>query len=102
MINDAWKGLGVYSSEDFINWKRQEKNILQIPGTGKDDMVKGGHPDVIVNGKNAYVFYFTHPGRTPENEGIDSYETRRSSIQVAELKYENGQLIYHSWLRAII
>lgn len=93
MVNDAWKGLGVYSSQDFINWKRQEKNILQIPGTGKDDMVKGGHPDVIVQGDKAYVFYFTHPGRTPKNAGIDSYETRRSTIQVAELEYDNGDII---------
>lgn len=93
MLNDAWKGLGVYHSEDFENWTRQPNNILQIPGTGKDDMVKGGHPDVIVNGEKAYVFYFTHPGRTPENDGIDSYETRRSSIQVAKLEYDNGAII---------
>ncbi|MFI1773425.1 family 43 glycosylhydrolase [Thalassobellus citreus] len=93
MVNDAWKGLGVYSSQDFINWKRQKKNILQIPGTGKDDMVKGGHPDIIVQGEKAYVFYFTHPERTPDNNKIDSYATRRSSIQVAELEYENGEII---------
>lgn len=93
MVNDAWKGLGVYSSDDFINWKRQPNNILQIPGTGADDKVIGGHPDVVVNGDKAYVFYFTHPGRTPENKGIDSYETRRSSIQVAELEYINGEII---------
>jgi len=93
LINDAWRGLGVYSSDDFVNWKHQEKNILQIPGTGKDDGVIGGHPDVVVNGDKAYVFYFTHPGRTPENKGIDSYETRRSTIQVAELEYINGEIV---------
>ena len=93
MINDAWRGLGVYSSENFVTWERQPKNILQIPGTGKDDMVKGGHPDVVVQDDKAYVFYFTHPERIPENEGIDSYETRRSSIQVAELEYVNGAII---------
>ncbi|MFG6687299.1 family 43 glycosylhydrolase [Mariniflexile sp. HNIBRBA6329] len=93
MVNDAWKGLGVYSSEDFINWIRQEHNILQIPGTGVDDAVIGGHPDVIVNGNKAYVFYFTHPGRLLENKGQDTYETRRSSIQVAELEYVNGEIV---------
>lgn len=92
MIIDSWKGLGVFSSEDFVNWKRQEHNILQIPGTGLDDQVIGGHCDVIVQGDKAYVFYFTHPGRTPENKGIDNYETRRSSIQVAELEYSNGEI----------
>lgn len=93
MVNDAWKGLGVYTSEDFLNWKRQDKNILEIPGTGEDDAVMGGHPDIVVNGDRAYVFYFTHPGRTPENKGKDSYETRRSTIQVAELEYINGEII---------
>ena len=92
ILTDSWRGLSVYSSTDFEHWTRQEHNILQIPGTGKDDKVKGGHPDVIVNGDKAYVFYFTHPGRTPENEGKDNYETRKSSIQVAELEYENGEI----------
>jgi len=55
--------------------------------------VKGGHPDVIVQGDKAYVFYFTHPGRTPDKKEIDSYETRRSSIQVSELEYVNGEII---------
>ena len=76
-----------------MNWKRQEKNILQEPGKGKDDGVMGGHADVVVRGKKAYIYYFTHPGRTPENKGIDNYETRRSSIQMAELEYNNGEII---------
>ncbi|MEN3323233.1 family 43 glycosylhydrolase [Mariniflexile soesokkakense] len=93
MVNDAWNGLGVYSSEDFVNWNRQENNILQIPGTGLDDAVIGGHSDVVVSGDKAYVFYFTHPGRLSENKGKDTYQTRRSSIQVAELEYVNGEII---------
>jgi hypothetical protein len=93
MITDPWKGLAVFSSNDFIDWKRQEKNILQIPGTGEDDKVIGGHADVIVNDDKAYVFYFTHPGRTSENKGIDNLETRRSSIQIAELEYTNGEIV---------
>lgn len=92
MVIDEWKGLGVFSSDDLKTWKKQEKNILQIPGTGEDDKVKGGHCDVVVNGEHAYVFYFTHPGRVPENRGRDNTETRRSSIQVAELQYENGEI----------
>ena len=93
MISDSWRGLNVYSSEDFLNWKKQEKSILQNPGTGEDDKVIGGHPDVIVNGDKAYIFYFTHPGRIPENKGVDSYETKRSSIQVAELEYVDGEIV---------
>lgn len=93
MVNDAWDGLGVYYSDDFVQWNRQDENILRIPGTGKDDKVIGGHPDVIVNNEKAYVFYFTHPGRTPNNKGVDAYKTRRTSIQVAELEYVNGEII---------
>lgn len=95
MIVDNWDGLGVYSSQDLKEWKRQPNNILKEPGKGQDDTTKGLHADVVVNNDKAYVFYFTHPGRTPENDGgagaaIDSYETRRSSIQVAELEYKDG------------
>ena len=93
MLVDNWNGIGIYSSEDFINWKRQEKNILQEPGKGLDDNVIGGHPDIVVNGERAYIFYFTHPGRTIDNRGKDDYQTRRSSIQVAELEYVDGQII---------
>lgn len=89
MIVDNWDGLGVYSSSDLKDWKRQPENILDKPGHGKDDQTKGLHADVVINDGKAYIFYFTHPGRL---EGIttDSYETRRSSIQVAELEYKDG------------
>ncbi len=91
MIVDSWRGLSVFSSKNMNYWHMQKDNILQKPGTGMDDKVKGGHCDVIVNNNHAYIFYFTHPGRL---EGVteDTYETRRSSIQLGELKYENGQI----------
>ncbi len=93
MVVDNWQGLGIYSSDDMVNWRRQEQNILQEPGSGDDDQVIGGHADVVVSGERAFIYYFTHPGRTSENKGKDSYETRRSSIQVAELTYRDGQII---------
>ncbi|MFA6581421.1 MAG: hypothetical protein WCS79_06425, partial [Paludibacter sp.] len=52
-----------------------------------------GHADVVVNADKAYIIYFTHPGRTPENKGKTNYETKRSSIQIAELEYRDGQII---------
>ncbi len=91
MIVDSWNGLTVYSSKTMDNWHLQEKTILGSPGTGKDDQVKGGHADVIVNNGRAYIFYFTHPGRTPGLKE-DSYETRRSSIQLGELKLKDGKI----------
>lgn len=93
MIVDNWRGIGIYSSDDLVNWKRQKNNILQLPGTGADDKVIGGHADVVVSGNKAYIFYFTHPGRIPENKGINNTETKRSSIQVAELELKDGEII---------
>lgn len=92
MIIDSWNGLSVFQSEDLKSWKQQENRILEIPGTGRDDKVKGGHADVWVQEDRAFIFYFTHPDRTPDNEGLDNYQTRRSSLQIAELKYKNGNI----------
>ncbi len=93
MIVDNWMGMGIYKSEDLTTWKRQEKRILELPGKGKDDQAMGGHCDVLVNDGHAYIFYFTHPGRTGEKSSWkDGIETRRSIIQLGELKYENGEI----------
>ena len=92
LVVDAWQGLRVYRSNDLNTWEMQPEPLLEQPGTGKDDGVMGGHPDVIVNNGKAYLFYFTHPGRRPENKGIDNYSTRRSSIQVSELSFADGWL----------
>ena len=94
MIVDAWKGMEVYSGDDLVNWKTQESRILEDPGKGKDDQAIGGHCDVVVNNGKAYVFYFTHPGRRkdmPAPKG--SFDDKRSVIQLAELKYLNGEIV---------
>ena len=91
MIIDSWDGLTVYQSKNLSNWHRQKDPILQRPGTGTDDKVKGGHADVVVNNDRAYIFYFTHPGRQEGVKG-DNYETRRTSILVSELKFKDGKL----------
>lgn len=94
MIIDAWKGMEIYSSNDLLNWKKQEKRILEFPGKGKDDQAIGGHCDVVVNDGKAYVFYFTHPGRNTINPAAkNSFDDKRSVIQVAELKYINGEIV---------
>jgi len=93
MIVDVWKGMEIYQSNDLLNWKKQTTRILEEGGTGKDDGAIGGHCDVVVNADKAYVFYFTHPGRTKVSPApSNSYETKRSVIQVAELEYQNGEL----------
>ncbi|HRH46155.1 MAG TPA: family 43 glycosylhydrolase [Pyrinomonadaceae bacterium] len=92
MIYDPWKGLGVYRSDDATNWEAQSYNLLDTPGKGLDDQVIGGHPDVVVSGERAFLFYFTHPGRRGDDAKKDTTEQRRSSIQVVELKLKDGWL----------
>ena len=93
MIIDAWKGFEVYQSNDLLNWKKQTARLLEEGGAGKDDGVMGNHGDVLINDGKAYLFYFTHPGRTKTNPSkTNSLEAKRSVIQVVELKYDNGEL----------
>lgn len=98
MITDEWKGMRIYRSTDLDNWEKQGL-ILDTPSHRPDDRPSGSHGDVIVLGDKAYVFYFTHPGReqhtkSPMREdGVVPYEYRRSSIQVAPLRLENGTLV---------
>jgi beta-xylosidase len=92
MVVDVWSGLSVYRSKDALNWQLQKNNLLEKPGKGLDDKVKGGHPDVVVSGDRAYLFYFTHPGRKGPDANKDTYEQRRSSIQVVEMEFRDGWL----------
>jgi predicted GH43/DUF377 family glycosyl hydrolase len=93
MIVDAWKGMEVYSSDDLLTWKKQTSRILENPGKGLDDQVIGGHCDVVVNKDRAFVFYFTHPGRQKDKPAArNSFEDKRSVIQLAELHYSNGEI----------
>jgi beta-xylosidase len=93
MIVDAWKGMEVYSSDDLLKWTKQSTRILEEPGKGKDDQAIGGHCDVIVSNGRAFVYYFTHPGRRKDKQAArGSFDDKRSVIQVAELKYVNGEI----------
>jgi hypothetical protein len=95
MITDPWQGLGVYRSKDAESWSRQE-NILDRPGTRKDDGNIGNHADILVQGDQAFIFYFVHPGmsRTADGGMPESmpYASRRSSLQAAELELRDGVL----------
>jgi GH43 family beta-xylosidase len=92
LITDVWQGLAVYRSDDGARWTRQPANLLAAPGKGVDDTVKGQHPDVVVSGDRAWLFYFTHPGRKDNAKQADDYSTRRSSLQVVELGEQDGVL----------
>jgi predicted GH43/DUF377 family glycosyl hydrolase len=93
MIVDAWKGMEMFSSDDLLNWKKQPNRILENAGNGLDDQAIGGHCDVVVNKNKAYVFYFSHPGRRKDKPAAkNSFEDKRSVIQLVELKYVNGEI----------
>jgi hypothetical protein len=92
MAVDIWAGLRIYRSDDALHWQRQPEDLVKEPGRGADDGVQGQHPDLVVRGGRAYLFYFTHPGRRGENARLDGPEQRRSSIQVVELKMKEGWL----------
>ena len=83
------QGLGAYRSDDALHWERQATDLLDVPGKGRDDQNGGHHPEVVVNGDRAYLFYFVHPGVAAESSARDS---KRSSIQVVELQYADGWL----------
>ena len=91
LIVDVWDGLSVYRSEDCLHWTEQSQRLVQQPGTIETDRTKGNHPDVVVSGGRAYLFYFTHQlGLDAENKGPDWQ--KHTVIQVAELDYLNGTL----------
>ncbi|HTZ22218.1 MAG TPA: glycosyl hydrolase [Opitutaceae bacterium] len=82
-------GLGAYKSDDALTWTRQPASLLATPGTGKDDQNGGHHPEVILSGERAFLFYFVHPGVAADSGAPDH---KRSSIQVVELAYRDGWL----------
>lgn len=98
LVTDQWAGMGVYRSGDLENWQKQEQPILENSSNRPDDKPSGAHGDVVVANNQAYIFYFTHPGRkshskaTLDEHGKYPVNEKRSSIQVAELIVKNGIL----------
>lgn len=93
---DEWKGIGVYASDDGINYTRNSL-ILDKAGIRADDGYWGSHPGVALAGDRAFVFYHVHAGRkigvdtpTLDQKGI---EFKRSSLQVAELELKEGKIV---------
>ncbi|WP_231735351.1 glycoside hydrolase family protein [Gracilibacillus massiliensis] len=90
LIVDKWDGQAVYRSENGQDWT-YNSTILDQDGTRPDDTGYGYHADVLVNQDKAYIFYFTHPERGKDPN--QSYHSKRSSIQIAELEHNNGKII---------
>lgn len=94
MITDPWHGLGVYRSDDLQNWARQA-DILTASGLRPDDGAIAHHADVLVQGNQAFIFYFTHPEVTgmASADFVWTYAARRTSLQAAKLALEGDRLV---------
>ena len=84
LIADIWNGLAVYRSDNLTDFVRQKTEILKEPSMRNEDCGCGAHADVLTVGDRAFIFYFTYP------DG-NAY-IKRSSVQMAELKVEDGVL----------
>ncbi|WP_170110373.1 sulfatase-like hydrolase/transferase [Flavilitoribacter nigricans] len=102
LITDPHRGLFVYSSGDGENWDFQG-TILEEGGTRALDNNMARHCSVAVVDDRAFIFYHVEPWRRydleqqkgPERVPIfkQPLKNRRSVLQVAELKIENGKLV---------
>lgn len=90
MIVDEWKGLSVFTSDDFTNWKKQEGRYLIDGQEGQD---RGNHADVEVVDGHAYMFYFTDLRETDPETGR-TIRRRGSAVKVVELKEDPDGKLY--------
>jgi alpha-galactosidase len=89
MLVDRWQGMGVLRSDDLERWTEQPGTILGVPGTRPDDGDIGRHGEVVVQGPEAYLFYFTHPFGPKDHVQPGKH---RSSLQVARLEFAGGRI----------
>ncbi len=90
MLIDRWQGMGVLRSADLLTWTEQPGTILGLPGKRPDDADIGRHGEVVVQGPEAYLFYFTHPFGPKAHTEPGKH---RSSLQVARLELRDGRLV---------
>jgi hypothetical protein len=91
LVADQWRGLLVQRSSDATHWQVQPQRLLTEAGRHATDRAKGQHPDVLVLGGRAFLFYFVHQGGEDAARQDDRHH-QRSVIQVAELKLQDGWL----------
>ena len=90
MIVDEWKGLSVFTTEDFDNWTKQDAAYLVDGQNGQD---KGNHADVEVVNGHAYMFYFSGIKPKTDPETGKQIRQRGSAVYVTELLVnEEGNL----------
>jgi len=85
-ICDLWRGQGVFRSDDCAAWEYCGL-ILDKPGKREGDNAIGNHADVVAQGEEAFIFYFTHPQRDANNKPAPF-----TSIQVARITTDGTAL----------
>ena len=90
MLVDRWQGMAVLRSDELERWTEQPGTILGVPGTRPDDADIGRHGEVVVQGRDAYLFYFTHPFGPKDHVRPGQH---RSSLQVAKLELAGGRIV---------
>jgi beta-xylosidase len=97
LVIDTWNGQTVHRSKNGNTWEVQPGSPLMPDGegTGKDDIPNALHANVVISDDRLYMYYFTHPGRIGADKNKDSFEQRRTSIQVVELRMNDAR-----WLTA--
>ncbi|MEL6695927.1 MAG: family 43 glycosylhydrolase [Bacteroidota bacterium] len=94
LITDPHKGLFVYKSSDAKNWKFQG-TILKEGGKLPMDNSRARHCSVAIIKGRAFIFYHVEPFRLYNGKSVAKQPVmnRRSVLQVAELKMEEGKII---------
>jgi len=101
MIVDEWKGLSVFSSDDALNWTKQEEYLIAgIPVEQEEtanantdqrrrvrmkDGTRGNHADIQLANEHAYMFYFSN---IPAEKNM-----RGSAVYVQELIFNQDGTI---------
>lgn len=88
-------GLAIYRSSDLLHWEQQEERLLAAPGSRPLDDTPGRHADVVVEGDEAYIFYFTQPWRDyTKPADFTALQDREAVcvVQCAHVLCENGVL----------
>ncbi|MEM9987613.1 MAG: family 43 glycosylhydrolase [Bacteroidota bacterium] len=93
LITDPHEGLFVYRSEDGQDWDFQGTILLEGSNRPLDNS-RARHCSVAVVDGRAILFYHVEPWREYGGRSVakQPLENRRSVLQAAELRYEEGKI----------